>query len=60
MTERVLRVPKVAEKLSISVSTVWQYARQGKIPKPIKLSPRVSVWKESDIDAFLEQQEGAA
>ena len=55
MTERVLRVPKVAEKLSISVSTVWQYARQGKIPKPIKLSPRVSVWKESDIDAFLAQ-----
>ena len=25
-----------------------------KFPKPIKLSERINVWKESDIDAWIE------
>jgi len=46
------RVKEVAEYLGIGVSTVWYYAKQGLL-KPIKLSPRVTVFKKSDIDAFI-------
>jgi len=36
-------------------STVWLYAKTGKLPKPIKLSPNVTVWKLSDIEQMLAQ-----
>ena len=52
--DKLLRLPQVAEMLGVSKSSVWLYARQGKIPKATKLSARVSVWKESDIQAFID------
>lgn len=52
--EKLLRVTQVSEALSIGKSTVWLYAKQGRLPKPIKLSERVSVWRESDIEVFVD------
>lgn len=48
-----LRDKEVAEMLTIGRSTVWLYVKQGKLPKPIKMSERVSVWCVSDIRAFI-------
>ncbi|WP_415405883.1 helix-turn-helix transcriptional regulator [Sulfurovum sp. CS9] len=53
--DKFLRLPQVAEMLGVSKSTVWLYAREGKLPKATKLSPRVSVWKESDVMALMEK-----
>ncbi len=50
---RFLRVGQVADKLGCSKSTVWLWASDGKLPKPKKLSSRVSVWLEADIEAFI-------
>ena len=51
--EKLLRVGTVAEILDCSKSTVWMYARQGKLPKATKLSARISVWKHSDVMDFI-------
>ena len=51
--DKLLRLPQVAEMLSVSKSTVWLYSRNGTLPKPTKLSPRVTVWKESDVLALI-------
>ena len=51
--DKLIRLPQVAELLGVSKSTVWMYAREGKLPKATKLSPRVSVWKESEILAYI-------
>ena len=53
--DKLLRLPQVAEMLSVSKSTVWLYSRNGTLPKPTKLSPRVTVWKESDVLALIEK-----
>lgn len=53
--EKLLRLPQVAELLGVGKSTVWMYAREGKLPKATKLSPRVSVWKLSDVMALIEK-----
>lgn len=54
--EQFYRVKKVAEILgNLSQSTVWLYTRQGKL-KATKLSPKVTVWRESDISAFVQSQ----
>lgn len=47
-----MRAKEVAEYLGIGLSTVWLYAKQGKL-KPINLSSRVTVFQKSDIDAFI-------
>jgi len=52
--DKLVRDIGVAEALHIGRSTVWHYVRIGKLPKPIKLSSRVSVWRESDIQAFID------
>lgn len=51
--EKFLRVKDVAEMLSIGKSTVWLYTKNGILPQPIKLSPKVTVWKLSEIQAMM-------
>lgn len=53
-----LRAKAVAERLNISVSTVWKWSARNIIPAPTKLTQRVTVWKASDIDAFVERMAG--
>ena len=53
-----IRINEVAEKLSIGKSTAWLWVKQGKLPKPTKLSERVSVWKLSDIENFMAEAAG--
>lgn len=56
--KNLLRDKEVAKLLSIGRSTVWLYASNGVLPKPIKLSPRVSVWRLSDIESFIASRLG--
>ncbi len=41
--------------LPISRSKFFQLVREQQIAPPIKLSPRISAWRESDIQAFLKK-----
>jgi predicted DNA-binding transcriptional regulator AlpA len=34
-------------------STIWRWAADGKFPKPIKLSEKVTVWDANEIDAWI-------
>jgi prophage regulatory protein len=39
--------------VSVSKSYWWKGVRTGQFPAPIKLSPRVSVWRYSEIQDFI-------
>jgi prophage regulatory protein len=52
MTKRLLRLPEVLERIPVSKSTWWSGVKKGIFPKSIKLSPRVTVWREEDIDSL--------
>lgn len=49
------RVPQIIALLSISKSTWWLWVQNGRAPKGHKLSPGVTVWKRSDIHAFIDR-----
>lgn len=49
------RVKSVAKRLDMSESTVWRLVQQGVLPKPIKLTNRTTVWRESDIDSAIKK-----
>jgi len=44
-----LRLPQVLEFVPVSASTWWAGVLTGKFPKPIKLGPRTTCWRASDI-----------
>ena len=46
--------PPVPALIPISKSSWWAGVRAGKYPKPIKLGPRTTAWKLSDIVKLIE------
>ena len=40
--------------LPVSKSTWWAGVKQGRYPQPMKLGPRVTVWKAEDIWSLIE------
>lgn len=56
-TKRLLRIAEIIAPggpVPVGKSTWWDGVRQGRFPQPIKLGPRVTVWRSEDIEAFLE------
>jgi prophage regulatory protein len=49
-----LRLPQVLALVPISRSAWWQGCRDGRYPKPIRLGPRTTVWRASDILALID------
>lgn len=42
-----------AGPIPVSKSTWWEGVRSGRYPKPLKLGPRVTVWRVEDIRALI-------
>ena len=53
---KLLRIADVSTKITIAKSTIWLKMAEGSFPKPTKLSPAINVWKESDIDKWIENK----
>ena len=61
-TQKYLRASEIARDrksgrpgvLCISLATWWAWVKSGKAPQPIKLSPGVTVWRQTDVIAFAE------
>ena len=53
---RLLRIGDVSKKTTLGKSTIWLKMAEGNFPKPTKLSPAINVWKESDIDEWIENK----
>ena len=52
--ERYLREPAILEIFPMGRSSWWRGVKEGRYPAGIKLSPRVTVWRASDIDALIQ------
>lgn len=53
MSEKFLRIDDVMSLTGLAKSTIWLWVKEGKLPQPIKLSPRVTVWKLTEIEEWL-------
>ncbi len=50
-----LRLRQVLELIPVGRSTWWKGIQEGRYPAPVKLSPRTSAWRSSDIVALIER-----
>ena len=54
--ERWIRLPELSMLIGVRKSTIWKWVKEGKIPQPLKLSARVTVWRLSEVKAFMDDQ----
>lgn len=54
---KLIRIGEVSNITTLAKSTIWAKVANGGFPKPIKLGTNVSVWKESDIAAWIDNLE---
>lgn len=52
---KLLRIEDVSNKTTLAKSTIWLKISQGNFIPPARIGG-ISVWKESDVDAWIEKQ----
>ncbi len=45
---------QVADKLSVSVRTVWRLVASGKFPQPVRYNRKLVRWKTVDVARYIE------
>ena len=53
-TEGFVRLRQVLAAVPVSKSTWWAGCKTGRFPAPVKLGPRTTAWRVSDIRALLD------
>jgi len=56
MEEKFLRIADVMDFTGLAKSTVWAWVKEERLPTPIKLSSRVTVWKQTELDEWMTAQ----
>jgi len=47
--------PPIPAVIPVCKSTWWQGVKDGRFPKPVKLGPRTTAWRVSDIRALIDE-----
>lgn len=55
-SKRLIRLNQVLEIVPVSRSTIWQWAKDGRFPAPIKIGERTTAWRYCDVVAFIESR----
>jgi predicted DNA-binding transcriptional regulator AlpA len=46
-------IPPIPAVIPVSKSTWWAGVKSGRFPRPLKLGPRITVWRARDIHALI-------
>jgi prophage regulatory protein len=52
---KLIRIEDVVQKTTLSKSTIWLKISQGEFIRPTRIGG-ISVWKEADVDDWIESQ----
>lgn len=55
-----VRLADLRQIIPLSDSSIWRRVKAGTFPAPLKLSPRVTVWRSEAIRQWLDEQGQAA
>lgn len=47
-----MRLPAILNELSVSRPTFYRWIKQGRAPCPIRVGPRLSLWRRDDIEGL--------
>lgn len=55
-TKKIRARPASKGLIGVSDKTIWQWVKHGEFPAPIKLSESVTVWRLSDVQAWMKSK----
>jgi predicted DNA-binding transcriptional regulator AlpA len=55
-----VREPIVCGLFAVSHATVWRMVQSGRLPKPVKITPKITAWRVGELRATLAALGGAA
>lgn len=54
--QRLVRLPEIMARTSLSRSTIYTMMGEGRFPRPVKLNLRSNGWIESEVNAWLDSR----
>ena len=58
-SDRLLRRPEVEQIVGLRTSSLYKAIREGRFPRPVKVTPAIARWRLSEINEWLEAQSTA-
>lgn len=58
--DRIIRPRALADRLGVSVVSLWRWRRNGDLPEPIRISAGTVGWREAEIVAWLDRRAGTS
>jgi prophage regulatory protein len=58
--ERLLRLPSVESLTGLKRAHIYNLAKKGEFPRPLKIGARASAWRETQVQAWIEERIRAA
>lgn len=52
-TNKLIRLDAVLRLVPVGKSTWWKGVSSGRYPQPIKMGPKITCWKQSDIETLI-------
>ena len=56
---QLIRSDDLAAIFGVCRSTIWKWARAGKLPQPIRISDRVVVWRRDEVEQWIADRPAA-
>lgn len=60
MSERLIRRREVERRSGLKKTAIYDAVRAGTFPPPVKLGPRASAWRETDVLAWIDSRQPPA
>jgi len=55
-SNQLLRINEVSALTSLAKSTINLWVAQGKFPRPMSLSPTIKVWRQGQLNEWIDAQ----
>ena len=55
-SKQLLRITEASDLTTLGKSTINLWVAQGKFPKPIMLSPTIKVWRQQQLNEWIDSQ----
>jgi prophage regulatory protein len=56
MTERLLRLREVQQRIPYSRSSIYLKISLGEFPRPVKMGKRAVAWREADVEKWMAER----
>lgn len=54
--DRILRLPKVMERVGLKKTAIYERVKDGSFPQPLRMGTHATGWLDSEISAWIKER----